>query len=362
MFKHLSLKSEAFGLDISESHLRIVKFKKKGRFLVLASFGEFPIQPGLIKKGEIKDQEALAEIIKDSILKVKGEKIKTNRVIASLPEGKAFLEIIKMPIMEKEELASAVRYEAENYIPLSIDEVYLDFQIVKPIYNHLDHLDVLITAFPKKDVDAYSGLLKKAGLKPLALETESHAVTRALVKNEISPTPVLIIDLGCDETNFIVFSGHGLRFTVTIPISTNIFNQVIAKSLKLSIEQAEKMKIKCGVDQQYPKVFEALVPPLADLSEQIKKYIVFYKTHTPDEHLPPDGKGVQKVLLCGDGANLKGLREFFSKQLKMPVELGNPWINISHESEKQVPEISFKQSLKYTTALGLALRAVKGDD
>ncbi|GAH90129.1 unnamed protein product, partial [marine sediment metagenome] len=81
-------------------------------------------------------------------------------------------------------------------------------------------------------------------------------------------------------------------------------------------------------------------------------------THSSHEHLPPDGEEIKKILLCGRGANLKGLTDFVSSGLKIPVELGNPWINILPEPLKQVPELVFEESLGYTTALGLALRGV----
>ena len=191
MFEFLTLKPGSFGLDISDLSLKIIKLKRKGKFFDLASFGEEEIKPGIIKEGEIKNEEKLAEIIKGAIKKVKGEKIRTKYVIVSLPEEKAFLQVIQMPRMSEEDLKSAVVYEAENYIPLPIEQVYLDSQIVPPVYDHLDHFDVLIAALPKKTVDPYLSSLKSAGLKPKALEIESLAVARALIKSEVTSFPVL---------------------------------------------------------------------------------------------------------------------------------------------------------------------------
>ena len=374
MLEFLTLKPEAFGLDISDLSLKIVKLKKKGKFFSLASFGEFPIKKGIIEKGEIKDQKALSEIIQNAILKVRGERLKTKYVVASLPEEKAFLQVIQMPILEPEELKSAVKYEAENYIPLPIEQVYLDFQIVKPVYNHLDHLDVLIAALPKKTIDPYVQVLKKAGLKPLALEIESQATARALVKNQVSPFPLLIVDLGATRTSFIIFSGYSLRFTSSIPICGNTFTKAIAKNLGISFKKAEKIKIKYGLKKTKIKIknkkekemregiiFQILTPALTDLVEQIKKYLDYYHTHASHEHLPPDGKGVEKIFLCGGGASMKGICQFLSREFKLPVELGNPWINILPEPKREIPEIPFEESLRYTTALGLALRAIKND-
>jgi type IV pilus assembly protein PilM len=107
-----------------------------------------------------------------------------------LPEEKAFLQVIQLPKLEEKDLKAAVQFEAENYIPLPVEEVYLDYQVVPPVYNHLDHLDVLIAALPKRIIDPYLDSLKGAGLVPKVLEIESQAIVRALIKNEVSYSPV----------------------------------------------------------------------------------------------------------------------------------------------------------------------------
>jgi type IV pilus assembly protein PilM len=379
MLEFLTLEPEAFGIDISDLSLKIMKLKKKKDGLTLASFGEAPIKEGIIHEGEIKDENKLAEIVKEALTKVKGKKINTKYVIASLPEEKAFLQVIQMPKIPEEDLKSAVIYEAENYIPFPIEEGYLDSQIVKPLYDTLDHYDVLIAALPKKIVYPYLGCLRKAGLIPQVLEIESLAIARAIIKNEISPFPTFLIDLGATRASFIIYSGYSLRFTSSIPISSREFNEAIVRTIGVDFKKAEALKIKYGLeilekilfkkkssDQEFEtevttdkKIFEALTPVLTDLSEQIKKCISFYQSHALDEHLPPERKNVKKILLSGGGANLKGLTDFLSLELKIPVELANPWVNILPPHLKKVPELSFEESLRYATVLGLALRGIK---
>lgn len=373
MLNFLTLKQKAFGLDVSDLSLKIIKLKKRKGGISLASFGEEKIKPGIVKGGEIKDENKLAEIIKAALKKVKGEKLKTKYVIVSLPEEKAFLQVIQMPKIPKEDLKSAIIYEAENYIPVPIEEVYLDFQIVSPLHDRLDHIDILIAALPKKTVDPYLSCLKLAGLEPKSLEIESLAISRALVKNEVAPLPILLIDLGATRTGFIIFSGHALRFTSSIPVSSGGFSEMIAKNLEMSLAEAEKLKIRYGLKEKIKlkikdgtemkkernKIFEALIPPLVDLTQQIKKHLDYYQTHSGHEHLPPGDRTVSKILLSGGGSNLKGLSELLSEELKLPVELANPWINILPEDQKSVSGMSFGESLKYTTALGLALRGIK---
>lgn len=380
MFNFLNLKSEAFGLDISDFSLKIAKLKKKGKFLSLASYGEGEIPPGIIKNGEIRDEVALAKIIKKTVSSVEGEKLKTKYVVASLPEEKSFLQVIQMPKIPLEDLKSAVIYEAENYIPFPIEEVYLDFQIVPSLFDHLDHYDILINALPKKVIDPYLNSLKMAGLIPKVLEIESSAIARALIKNGISSSPVILIDLGATRTGFAIFSGSCLRFTTSISVSSQDLTKIIAKKLNLDLKKADEIKIKYGLgtikkihlkeeakDKDFKfekeiiedkKILEAVIPLLIDLAEQIKKYIEYYQTHITHEHLPSNQRKIEKIYLSGGGASLKGLVDFLSLELKIDVELGNPWINILPSSFKKLPVLSRNESLGYTTALGLALRGI----
>ena len=370
MLEILNLQPKTFGLDISDLSLKIVKLKKKGKFYDLASFGQERIKPGIIKEGEIKDKDKLAEIIKTAIKKVKGEKLKTKYVIASLPEERSFLQAIQMPRISEEDLKSAVIYEAENYIPLPIQEVYLDSQIISSVRGHSDKLDVLLAALPKKIVDPYLFSFKKAGLQPRALEIESLSITRALIGNETFNSSILLIDLGETRTTFVVFADHAPRFTSSIPVSSGSFNEIISKNLGVSLTEAERLKMKYGLEERVEfkikdketeikkgqgKIFEALIPALVDLIQQIKRHLEYYQTHFG--YL--NGKGVTRILLCGGGANLKGLSQLLALELKIPVEIANPWVNILPEDRKETPELSAEKSLGYTTALGLALRGMR---
>jgi len=358
----LSLKPKAFGLDISDLSLKFLMLRKKGKKFSVVSFGESQIEPGIVEGGEVKDEEKLAKIVKEAT-----KKVKTKYVVACLPEEKAFLQVIKMPMMSEEDLKSAIVFEAENYIPLPVNEVYLDCEVVPPVYNHLDHLDVLLVAIPKKTVDPYLRVLKKAGLKPIAFEIESLAIARALIENQTTTYPVLIIDLGATRTSFIIFAGKSVRFTTSIPVSGIHFTELIAKNLKISFEKAEKLKIihglkeglkiklgeKTTLEKTKGKIFEALIPALVDLVQQIKKYIDYYQAHAYLSGLPPNGKRIHKLVLSGGGANLKGLKEFLELELKISVEIGNPWINVG-----EVKNFPKEKSLSFTTAIGLALRGI----
>jgi type IV pilus assembly protein PilM len=356
MFKFLTLKEEAFGLDINDLSLKIVKLKKKRSGFVLTSFNEAKILPSIIEGGIIVDEVALAKIIKSACNTVKGKKLKTKYAIVSLPEEKSFSQVIQMPKMDEEELKLAVPLEAENYIPMLIDDVYLDFQVMPPPKDYFNHIDVLIVAIPRKIVDSYVSCFKKAGIIPIILETESEAIARALVKKESNSSLLILIDFGENNTDFIVFAGGSTRFTCSIPISSQLLTKCISESLKISFDEAEKLKIEHGLNggltnAEAEKVLQIMTPILNDLAEQIKKYLNFYREHSSYEYLLAD-KRTEKILFCGGGSELKGLANFMSKKLDIPVELGDPFINFLSKKPKNIIK---KDLMSYTTAIGLAL-------
>jgi len=359
MLNALTLHPPAFGLDISDLSLKIIYLKRQGKGFKLHVFGEFPIAPGVVERGEVKQQDVLAQTIREAV-KSFGTKLPTKHVVASLPEEQAFLQLMQLPRMKKEELEHAVRFEAENYVPHAIEKVYLDFQVVRPFHNHLEHTDVLLAALPRMMVDPYLEALEHSGLTVQVLEIESLAIARALVSKETAATPILLVDFGATRTSFVVFSGYSLRFTASIPVSSSQLTQSIARALKLTEEKAEELKISFGLerqdDEQGKAVFEALAPPLLNLVEQIKKHLAYYESHTAHQHLGTNQQRIKRVIVSGGGANLRGFTKFLSKELQREVILGNPWVNILETSLKELPPISFGESLKYTAALGLALR------
>jgi Tfp pilus assembly PilM family ATPase len=86
----------------------------------------------------------------------------------------------------------------------------------------------------------------------------------------------------------------------------------------------------------------------------------YHESHLPHQHLGQEQKKIKKIILCGGGANLQGLPDFLTKALKAEVAVGNPWVNILSSDSKEIPALSFQDSLGYTTALGLALRGIRG--
>ena len=380
-FDFLNLKMTAFGLDISDFSLKLIKLKRRAKEFDLASFGEAAIPKGIFEAGEIKDESSLIKIIRQAISEVKGEKLKTNEVVCSLSEEKSFLRVMQLPKMGPEELEKSICFEAENHIPIPLQEAYFGYEVIEPLVDHLDHCDILVAAAPRKIIDGYARVLRAVGLAPIAFETESLSISRALVNNWLTVNPILLIDLGATKTTLMIFSGRSLKFITILPISSVQLTQALASGLGVTMEEAEQIKISYGlgnktkvqitgksVDNGFGKeiledrkVYDILSLALSDMVSEIKNLLDFYYSHASHEHLPPGRLEVKRILLSGGGANLIGLDKFLSKELSVSVSLGNPWVNILSDPYNRVPENYLYKSMAYTNVLGLSLRGILGE-
>jgi type IV pilus assembly protein PilM len=348
MFKFLKIRQDSFGLDISDNSLRFVKIKKR-RHCYVSAFGEKKFPKGILKAGEIIKEEEFVKVIKDFISKNK--KIKTKNVIASLPEEKSYIQMIKMPKMSSEELKTAIIFEAENYIPMAIENVYLDAEIIKD-YKDKDYMDVLIAALPKTTVDPYVSSLKKAGLNPIALEIESLAVSRILLRGEKRPiVPTILVDFGENKTSFIIYANNAVLFTSSFVISSAKITDDIVRILEISSSKANKMKIKDGIsNNQEEKVKSIILKEIEKLVYQIQRHSDYYTNHGfKGEDKKTKGK-IERVIITGGGSKLKGLINYLTEETGLNIELKDPCKVIKKRSCK------IESCYSYSTALGLALR------
>jgi len=365
-FGILNLNIEAFGLDISDLALKLVQLRRGGKQIKIQCFKEVALPEGIIKRGTILQPEELTKHIKKIIKQTKG--LKTKYVVLSLPEERAFLQVISMPKMSLSETKNAIKYEAENYIPFSADKLYLDCEPVacrdkdSPKDNNPNQ-EMLLAALPITAVDPYLEALDKAELTPLALETESQSIARALLKDCRCSNPCLIMDIGAVRTTFIIMANNAPRFSASIPLSANMFTESIRKTLKIDIKTAEELKRKCGLKNttdQEKEVFDALIPILTDLMEQTKKHVEYYHDYATEKKFNIKDFVIKRMIVCGGGGNLIGLDKFLQQEMNMPVEIGNPLVNI-YDDPKKSP-IPKDQLLNFAVAIGLALRGLKEND
>ena len=348
----------AAGIDISDRTVKYLKFSS-GRKLDFDFWGEISIPQGLVENGEIKKGEELVDIIKEKYPRSKGIGLsKPSYVIGSLPEEKGFIRIIQTPRVKTVEVASAIKWELEANVPVPMDELYFDYEIIKPAEENLDHYDVLIVAYPKAVVDSYSNVFQKAGLLPIAFESEAQSITRALYASFEGNEAVIIADMGATRTTFIVFGGGTIILTITINFGGRDIHSAIAKNLGISLEEAEKIKKETGLNKKEKdgKLYEILVWSLGVLVDELKRQIWYYQDHLSHRH--GASPKITKIYLCGGEANIIGLVPYLNVALSLPVVIADPFIAVKNKMFSAIPPIAKDKSLGFTTVLGLAERGL----
>jgi type IV pilus assembly protein PilM len=342
-----------FGLDLSDLSLKTVWLRREGGEDSIASFGSVNLPIGAIVDGEILKEDLVVEAVRD-LLETSGPgKIRTNRVVCSLPETKAFLRILTLPKMHPDEAKEAIKWEIEANIPLTLDQVYYDWQILpRALVPERDKMNVMVVAVARSMVDQFHGLLERAGLEVVGLETESIAQARSLLPETDEQKTTLIVDLGDRRTSFLIAVGNIPVFTSSVPLSSQSMTDAIAKEMGLSFDAAEKLKITTGLGSlalPSPQL-RAVKSILENLATEIERSIEFYFSSLRYSDR------IDSVILCGGGANTHGMLPYLSKRLKQNIEYGDPWVNMHLGGN--LPIIERKRSVQYSTAIGLALRSL----
>jgi type IV pilus assembly protein PilM len=351
--KIFDLFPSSFGLDLSDLSMKAVWLDREGDTDQVASFGSVPLPPGAIVDGEIMNQGVVEAAMKKLLETAGPHRIKTKRVICSLPETKAFLRILNMPKMTEQETAEAIKWEIEANIPLTLDQVYYDWQILEAnLAGEPAKMSVLVVAVARSNVDQFQTVLEAVGLEPLGLETESIAQARSLLSDLEEKKTTLIVDLGDRRTSFLIAIGNTPCFTSSVPLSSQMITDAISKNLRIPFDEAEKLKIKEGLGSLAMKspVLTAALPVLENIASEIEKSIEFYLGSLRYS------AAVDAIVFCGGGSNMQGLLPFMGRRLGRAVETGNPWVNV--RLGKRIPIIERGKSLQYSTAIGLALRGL----
>ena len=342
----------AFGLDLSDLSVKVVRMEEKNGGAEVVSFGTADISRESLVDGEIIKQENVIAAIKKAIGNSGPKKIRTKKVICSLPETKAFLRIINLPEMKDEEVKEAIKWEIEANIPMSVDQVYYDWQILEHnLTGENGKMSVLVVAFSKKVINQFSETLKLAGLEVVGMEIESIAQARSLLREDDARTS-LVIDLGDRRTSLLVIIGNIPCFTSSIPVSGSGMTDAISKMLNIGIDEAEKTKLAYGIGSasQQDVIFRSVKPILDNLANEIERTVDFYLSNLSYS------MSVDRIIICGGGSNMQGIIPYLSKKINREVELGNPWTNFL-PSEK-IPIIDKNKSVQYSTAIGLALKGL----
>lgn len=337
------------GLDIGFSSIKVVSLSKDRDQYKLVSLGAIPTpQPGIISDAD-EDLEILASSIKKLLA---ATKIDQREVIVALPESKVFTRVIDdLPYLTDAELNSAIRYAAEEFIPMPLSDVNLNWQVLvrSEAKGRNARTVVLVIASPKNSVLKYIKVLDKVGLRAKALETEIIAVTRSLVgSNPFSPS-TLIIQLGATTTDFAAVSKGLIWLTRSISTGGMALTRSLAQHFNFEMNQAEQYKKIYGMmeDQLEGKVFEALKVVVDIIAGEGRRVIQAFETKYPSNP-------IKRVVVSGGGAKMPGLVIYLANIFGLEVQEADPWYSIVKEKDAILKLAQDAPS--YSVAVGLSLR------
>jgi len=334
-----------FGLDIGSYSIKVIQAQPKGEFFTLQHWGEVAT-PVPISELNKKNIVYLAEAIKKLIAEAK---ISTSNVKLALSEASVYTQVIQLPPMSETELASAIEYEAEQYIPLPLEKVQLEYFVLSGQPRGLgeEKIDVLLIGAQKKAINDLLSVVNLLGLVPKAVETEILAVTRCLA---VYPDTSLLVNMGKSSTELAILSGTDINFVSNIEMGGETLTRAVAQSLSLTIQQAEEYKKTYGLDLSVldGKVAKSMTPVFDQLIAQIQKTFNYFSRKKVDN------LSMSRVILSGGGVQLPGVNTYLTQKLGLEAVLGNPFSRFV-DSDKFSSEL-LKASSRFSTAVGLAIR------
>lgn len=313
--KFLSL--DPVGIDISLRSVRAIRFKNSKYGLIPDKYKEILLKEKceLLEKKE--DLEHCDEL-RNSLRELKKE-MNLKYITLSLPELKTYIFSTTLPLEARKTIDDALIIKLQENVPLEPSEIVYDFDIAK-INKTRGTMDVVVTALPRNIVDIYTKLFKDEGLIPVAFESESQSVARAVVHYE-DTTPYLIVNFGHAKISFAIVENGVVSYTSSLPYSTE--------------------KILENFDSQEAQI----------LKSTLNKLLIYWFTN---KHNINSEEKITNLIMTGSFADEAKLGVFLEQHLHVNVSTANVWKNC-FDLDQYVPNMDLKTALQYNTAIGLSL-------
>jgi len=340
------------GVDIGTASVKVVELTRKGEIISLENYGALQMREHLERGNAALQSSSLKLDGREAVRAIKillGEMKPTARkAIASVPSFAAFSVPIEMPLLSREETGKSVAFQARQYIPMPVDEVALEWEKAGEFENlrgqRMQH--VFISAIPNALIAEYKSIFRAAGLHLVSLEAESASLARALSSAEDHTT--LIVDIGTESTAMVVAHGVAVQQVGQTDYGSLLLTQALARSLGISPARAEELKRRRGLltGGAEAELSTSLLPFLDVIIRECERVRGLYERTY--------GARVERFMLAGGGANLRGIEEYFRERLQLALAEPRPFIRLSYPSGLE-PAMQFLNR-EFAVATGLALR------
>ncbi len=344
-----------FGMDIGNGSLKVMQTQHSDQVAdnkqnaklknSLVGYGSCHFDPKAIDNGVVVNPELIAESAKQLFNTGLFGDITTSRVALTIPSYRTFTRSLLLPSsLTSKEMKEAISMEAEQYIPVPIDKLYVDFE---PLHTTAEGKEFLMVAVPKEIVDSYIDLTMVMGLEAVLIETTMSAACRLFSNDYQSDVPTLIIDFGSLSSDISIFDGKMLTMG-TVQGGGEIFTKTIADKLKVTPQEAHIIKTRYGlnVSKRQKEVRESLKPVLDQIIKEIRRLIRYY------EERYGQNRPISQIVTLGGGSNMPGLNEYLTDNLRLAVRPCDPWQYMTVR-KLRLPTRDDKQM--YATAAGLSM-------
>lgn len=338
----------AVGIDLSDHAIKFAEILPDQRGFKLGRYGFKEIPSGVLEESKILQPEVLHKIISDL-----RQEFGFTYAFTSLPEEKAYAFHLSLPALKRSEIRGSIELQLEEHVPLPAEEAIFDYEIISTPSPGHDTFEVGVAVLPAELVVGYTSLFRDAGVETLALEIEGHSLARAFISPRDQGT-YLIADIGKSRMVLsIVMRGIVLYTAAAFGVGGDAMTGRIEQATGLTYAEAEKIKIKKGLTRSETdrEIFDALLPTVSIFRDEMTKLLGYWSNYRGDEKTGQ----IDQIILCGGQATLPGLADYLSASFPVPVSVADPWRNI-YDLATQVPAINLNEALRFSTAIGLALR------
>ncbi|MEI6296787.1 MAG: pilus assembly protein PilM [bacterium] len=334
----------AIGIDIGADSIKFVELVKNKNGISLGKHGKKIIPNNSV--GEFDGSNV------SKILASVGKEFKINYAHFSLPEEQSYFVKLSLPSMDMKDLRGSIELQLEENVPYTLSEMVFDYEITGISKN--GDFEINVSVLPLVVVNKYLNVLKNTEITPLSFEIEAESIARAVVPKDSSDT-VMVINVGDTETVLAIVNCGIVWLSYTIKMGGDFFSKSISEGLSIDIKEAERLKFSKGFirNVENQELLFTVAPAISSLRDEILKHYWYWNEHKDK----PTQANIDKILLCGSQAGIKGFSDYLSASLNLSVSLANPWSNVFASGEV-IPEISFNDSLEFSTAIGLALRGI----
>ena len=335
-----------FALDIGTNAIRVVQLSPAGPDnWNLLHYGYATVEEKITTSNSTESMRHLGEVIMTAV----GQSgIKEKDIVIGLPSNKTFITVIDVPVMGEAELKSTIKYQADQYIPTSIDETKVDWVLLGQSLHDQKQQEVLLASTANTYAEDRLEFIESLGFNVIAAEPDPIAMVRSLLPTGVMDAR-LIIDVGEQSTDLAITYGDTPRLIRTIPTGLKSLIKSIVQNLNVQDDQARQFILKFGLapDRLEGQVYRSVESTLDSFTAELTKSIKFFQTRYPNT--PVGG-----ILLSGFAAVVPQFGEYVATKTGVISTVANPWqkVRVAQNDQQQLSAIASE----FATVIGLAER------